>query len=48
MPARTAQDTAWTITALLEGGSLLSQAQQNADVFRLTVKQAVRLCKPET
>ncbi len=47
MPARSAQDTAWTITALLEGGSLLSQAQQNADVFRLTVKQAVRLCRPE-
>ncbi len=47
MAVRTAQDTAWAITALLEGGSLLSQAQQNADVFRLTVKHAVRLCKPE-
>jgi TetR/AcrR family transcriptional regulator, lmrAB and yxaGH operons repressor len=47
MQARTAQDTAWTITALLEGGSLLSQAQQNADVFRLTVKQALKLCKFE-
>ncbi len=45
MPPRTAKDTSWAITALLEGGSLLSQAQQNADVFRLTVKQAVKLCE---
>jgi TetR/AcrR family transcriptional regulator, lmrAB and yxaGH operons repressor len=47
MPVRLAKETALTITALLEGGSLVSQAQQNVDVFRLTVKQAVKMCRPE-
>jgi TetR/AcrR family transcriptional regulator, lmrAB and yxaGH operons repressor len=42
---RTAKDTALMVTALLEGGSLLSQAQQNSAAFRLSVKQAAALCK---
>ena len=42
---RAAKDLALTVTALLEGGSLLSQAQQNSSAFRLCVKQASGLCK---
>lgn len=42
---RPAKDLAWIVTALLEGGSLLSQAQQNSSAFRLSVKQAAALCK---
>jgi TetR/AcrR family transcriptional regulator, lmrAB and yxaGH operons repressor len=42
---RTAQDKALMVTALLEGGSLLSQAQQNSAAFRLSYKQAAVLCK---
>ncbi len=42
---RAAKDLALTVTALLEGGSLLSQAQQNSSAFRLCVKQASALCK---
>ena len=42
---RAAQDKAWMVTALLEGGSLLSQAQQNSAAFRLSYKQAAVLCK---
>jgi TetR/AcrR family transcriptional repressor of lmrAB and yxaGH operons len=40
-----AQDKALMVTALLEGGSLLSQAQQNSTAFRLSYKQAAILCK---
>jgi TetR/AcrR family transcriptional regulator, lmrAB and yxaGH operons repressor len=42
---RAAKDLALIVTALLEGGSLLSQAQQNSSAFRLSVKQASALCK---
>ena len=42
---RAAKDTALTVTALLEGGSMLSQAQQNTVAFRLSVKQAALLCR---
>ena len=42
---RAAKDTALTVTALLEGGSMLSQAQQSTLAFRLSVKQAARLCR---
>jgi TetR/AcrR family transcriptional regulator, lmrAB and yxaGH operons repressor len=43
---RAARETALTVTALLEGGSLLSQAQQNSAAFRLSVKQAAAMCSP--
>lgn len=42
---RTAKNTALTVTALLEGGSMLSQAQQSTTAFRLSVKQAALLCR---
>ena len=42
---RAAKDTALTVTALLEGGSMLSQAQQNTVAFQLSVKQAALLCR---
>lgn len=42
---RAAKDTALTVTALLEGGSMLSQAQQNTNAFRLGVRQAALLCR---
>ena len=43
---RAARDAALTVTALLEGGSMLSQAQQSTVAFRLSVKQAALLCRP--
>ena len=42
--ARAAKDNAQLAVALLEGGSLLAQAQQDAAVFRLAVKQAAQIC----
>ncbi len=42
---RAAQEKAQVVTALLEGGSLLSQAQQNSAAFRLSYKQAAVFCK---
>lgn len=42
---RAAKDTALTVTALLEGGSMLSQAQQSTAAFQLSVKQAALLCR---
>lgn len=42
---RVAHDKAITVMALLEGGSLLSHAQQDSQSFRLCVKQAAALCK---
>lgn len=44
-PAQAAHDKALLVTALLEGGSLLSQAQQDVAAFRLGTKQAALLCK---
>jgi TetR/AcrR family transcriptional repressor of lmrAB and yxaGH operons len=45
---RAAKDTALTVTALLEGGSMLAQAQQKSTAFRLSVKQAALLCRPNS
>jgi TetR/AcrR family transcriptional regulator, lmrAB and yxaGH operons repressor len=42
---RAAKEIALTVTALLEGGSLLSQAHQDSAVFKLSCKQAAALCK---
>lgn len=42
---RAAKDTALTVTVLLEGGSMLSQAQQSTAAFQLSVKQAALLCR---
>ena len=44
-PAQAARDKALLVTALFEGGSLLSQAQQNVAAFRLSTLQAALLCK---
>ncbi len=41
-----AKNLAITVTALLEGGSLLSQAQQDSAAFRLAFQQAAALCRP--
>jgi TetR/AcrR family transcriptional regulator, lmrAB and yxaGH operons repressor len=45
MSPRIASDKAQLVVALLEGGSLLAQAQQDASAFRLAVKQAALLCR---
>ena len=42
---RAAQDTALMVLAMLEGGSLVAQAQQSMNAFRLSVKHAALLCK---
>ena len=42
---RAAKDTALTVTVLLEGGSMLSQAQQSTAAFQLSVKHAALLCR---
>lgn len=44
LTARAALEKALMVTALLEGGSLLSQAQQSSTAFRLSYKQAASLC----
>jgi TetR/AcrR family transcriptional regulator, lmrAB and yxaGH operons repressor len=41
---RQATDTALMVVALLEGGSMLSQAQQDISAFRLSVQHAALLC----
>jgi TetR/AcrR family transcriptional regulator, lmrAB and yxaGH operons repressor len=43
--ARLASERAQVIVALVEGGSLLSQAHQDAAPFRLAIKQAATLCR---
>jgi TetR/AcrR family transcriptional regulator, lmrAB and yxaGH operons repressor len=48
MSARVAYDKAQVAVALLEGGSLLAQAQQDAGAFRLAVKQAALLCRVDS
>jgi TetR/AcrR family transcriptional regulator, lmrAB and yxaGH operons repressor len=45
---RQARELATVIVALLEGGALLSQAQNNQAAFLLAVKQAAGLCKLES
>jgi TetR/AcrR family transcriptional regulator, lmrAB and yxaGH operons repressor len=42
---RNANERATLIVSLLEGGALLSQAQQSTDAFKLSVKQAALLCR---
>jgi len=44
MPARLAAERAQLVVAMLEGGSLLAQARQDAALFRAAVKQAALLC----
>ncbi len=45
MTARISKEKAQLVVALLEGGSLLAQARQDASVFRLAVKQAALMCR---
>lgn len=42
--ARTAKDKALLVTALMEGGLLLSQAQSDSTAFKLALKQAASIC----
>jgi TetR/AcrR family transcriptional regulator, lmrAB and yxaGH operons repressor len=48
MSARVANNKAQVAVALLEGGSLLAQAQQDAGAFRLALKQAALLCRVDS
>ncbi len=41
---RAAKEKSQMVVALLEGGSLLAQARQDASLFRAAVKQAARMC----
>ena len=45
MNARNAREKAQLAVALLEGGSLLAQARQDAGLFRAAVKQAALICR---
>ena len=45
---RLAKDKAILIVALLEGGLLLSQAQSDSTAFKLSLKQAVLICRITT
>ncbi len=45
MTARVAKEKAQVVVALLEGGSLLAQARQDAALFRAAVKQAALICR---
>jgi TetR/AcrR family transcriptional regulator, lmrAB and yxaGH operons repressor len=44
LTARAAKDKALLVTALMEGGLLLSQAQSDSLAFKLALKQAVAIC----
>ena len=44
LPARSAKDKALLVTALMEGGLLLSQAQSDSTAFKLALKEAARIC----
>ena len=44
LTARVAKDKALLVTALMEGGLLLSQAQSDSMAFKLALKQAVAIC----
>lgn len=44
MSARVAREKAQLAVAMLEGGSLLAQARQDAGLFRAAVKQAAQMC----
>ena len=43
--ARSAKDKALLVTALMEGGLLLSQAQSDSTAFKLALKQAASICR---
>jgi TetR/AcrR family transcriptional regulator, lmrAB and yxaGH operons repressor len=45
MTPRIAREKAQLTVVLLEGGSLLAQARQDASVFRAAVKQAALMCR---
>lgn len=42
--ARAAKDKSLLVTALMEGGLLLSQAQSDSSAFKLALKQAASIC----
>jgi TetR/AcrR family transcriptional regulator, lmrAB and yxaGH operons repressor len=44
MSRATAKEKAILIVALLEGGSLLAQVQQDSTAFKLAIQKAARLC----
>ena len=44
LTARAAKDKALVVTALMEGGLLLSQAQSDSSAFKLALKQAAGIC----
>jgi TetR/AcrR family transcriptional regulator, lmrAB and yxaGH operons repressor len=44
---RSAKDKAQLVVALLEGGSLLAQAQHDANAFRLAVRHAALMCRAD-
>ena len=44
---RLAQEKAQLAVAMLEGGSLLAQARQDAQLFRGAVRQAARICRTD-
>ena len=43
--ARVAKDKSLLVTALMEGGLLLSQAQSDSSAFKLALKQAAGICR---
>ena len=45
--SRVAKEKAQMAVALLEGGSLLAQARQDASLFRAAVKQAALICRAD-
>jgi TetR/AcrR family transcriptional regulator, lmrAB and yxaGH operons repressor len=45
LTARAAKDKALLVTALMEGGLLLSQAQSDSSAFKLALKQAAAICR---
>lgn len=45
--ARVAKEKAQLAVAMLEGGSLLAQARQDAGLFRAAVKQAAQICSTD-
>ena len=47
MTARVAKEKSQMVVALLEGGSLLAQARQDASLFRAAVKQAALICRTD-
>ena len=48
LTVRLAKDKAILVVALVEGGLLLSQAQSDSTAFKLSLKQAVSICRTTT